>query len=147
MGGTLHIGKVRVRSWVASSLWIVLIFTISSIPASAVKAMYTQLKSPILRFLFSDPVTHVIMLGMLAFLLGHSLRRNFHLMDKKSLILWTLLATLLVTVGIEIYQQLVIPGRAFEIRDLIWDFVGIGIAISYLFISFPKTIGKPPSIP
>lgn len=143
----MHIGKERVRSWVAPGIWIALIFIISSIPASPIKAMYTQLKNSVLRFLVPDPVTHIVMFGTFAFLLGRSFWKNFPLMDKKNLILWVFLASFLLALAIEVYQQLVIPGRAFEIEDLIWDFVGIGAAIGYLFITLPKTMRKSHSIP
>jgi len=82
----LHSENVRFRSWVAPGLWIALIFTISSIPASPISKVYTQLTSVILRFLFSDPVGHVIMFGVLGFLLARSFRKNFPLMGKRNLI-------------------------------------------------------------
>lgn len=130
-----------------SGLWIALIFIISSIPASPIKAMYAQLKNPVLRFLLTDPVTHIVMFGILAFLLGRSFWKNFRLMDNKNLILWAFLASFLLALAIEVYQHLVIPGRAFEIEDLIWNLVGIGVAVSYLSITFPKTMRKSRSIP
>ena len=108
--------------------------------------MYTQLKNPVLRFLLSDPLAHIVMFGTLAFLLGRSFRKNFPLMGKTNLILWAFLVSFLLALAIEGYQQLVIPGRAFEIEDLIWNFIGIGVAVGYLSITFPKTMRKSHSI-
>lgn len=142
--------KVRIRSWIAPGLWIVLIFTISSIPVSSIEVIYAQLESPVLRFLLSDPVTHIVMFGILAFLLGRSFWKNFRLMDNKNLILWAFLgaflASFLLALAIEVYQQLVIPGRAFEIEDLIWNLVGIGAAVGYLSITFASRTRKSPRI-
>jgi len=140
--GILHIGEASVRSWIMPGIWIALIFIISSIPASPIINAYTQLKSVILRFLLSDPVAHMIMFGVLGLLLGYSFRKNFSLISKRNLILWVFLVSFLLALGIEVYQQLVIPERAFEIKDLIWDFVGIGAAVSYLSIMLPKTMRK-----
>jgi len=108
--------------------------------------MYAQLKNPVLRFLLTDPVTHMVMFGILAFLLGRSFRKNFALMGKRNLILWAFLVSFLLALINEVYQQLIIPGRGFEIEDIIWDFVGIGVAVGYLFITFPKTMRTPHSI-
>ncbi len=132
--------KINVRSWIVPGVWIALIFGISSIPAAPLINAYTQLESAILRFLLSDPVTHIVMFGVLGFLLGRSFRKSFPFMDKRNLILWAFLVSFLLALINEVYQQLVIPGRGFEIQDLIWDFVGIGIAISCLSIIFPKTM-------
>lgn len=145
--GILHIGKVRIRSWITPGLWILLIFVISSIPASPLIKIQTQPKSLILCFLLSDPVGHVAMFGIFGFLLGRSLRRNFPLMGKRNSILWAFLVSFLLVLANEVYQQLVIPGRGFEIEDLIWGFVGIGAATSYLSITSPKTMRKSHSIP
>lgn len=142
----MYIGKVRIRSWVAVGMWIVLIFTISSIPDSLIINAQTQVKNVTLRFLLSEPVPHMIMFGVLGFFLGCSFRKSFPLMGKRNLILWIFLISFLLALAIEVYQQLVIPGRAFEIEDLIWDFVGIGAAIGYLFITLPKTMRKSHSI-
>ncbi len=136
----MHIGKIRVWNWIVPGIWIALIFIISSIPAAPLINAYTQLKSVILRFLLSDPVTHIVMFGILGFLLGRSFRKSFPLMGKRNLILWAFLVSFLLALINEVYQQLVIPGRGFEIQDLIWDFVGIGAAVIYLFIAFPKTM-------
>lgn len=146
MGEDIAMGKVRVRSWIASGLWIVLIFTISSIPASPLIKTYTQLKSVILRFLLSDPVTHLVMFGILGFLLGRSFRKNFPLMGKRNLILWAFLVSFLLVLANEVYQQLVIPGRGFETEDIIWGFVGIGAAVGYFSITFPKTMRRSHSV-
>jgi len=140
----LHSENVRFRSWVAPGLWIALIFTISSIPASPISKVYTQLTSVILRFLFSDPVGHVIMFGVLGFLLARSFRKNFPLMGKRNLILWAFLVSSLLALINEVYQQLIIPGRGFEIEDIIWDFVGIGVAIGCLSIASPSPLPSPP---
>ncbi|NQS88309.1 VanZ family protein [Patescibacteria group bacterium] len=142
----MYIGKVRVWSWILPGIWIALIFGISSIPAAPLINAYTQLENVILRFLLSDPVSHIVMFGVLGFLLGRSFRNSFPLMGKRNLILWAFLVTFLLSFLNEVYQQLVIPGRAFEIVDLIWNFVGIGAAISCLSIIFPKTMRKSHSI-
>lgn len=142
----MHIGKVSVRNWVAPGIWIVLIFVISSIPASPLIKIQTQPKSLILRFLLSDPVGHVVMFGILGFLLARSFRKNFPSMGKRNLILWAFLVSFLLVLANEAYQQLVIPGRAFQIEDIIWGFVGVGVAISYLSITFPKRVEKSHSI-
>jgi len=142
----MHIGKVKLRRWVAPGLWIVLIFIISSIPASPLIKIQTQPKCLILLFLLSDPVGHVVMFGVLAFLLWRSFWKNFHLRGKRNLILWAFLASFLFALANEVYQQLIIPGRGFEIEDLIWDFVGIGVVAGYLSITFPKTMRKSHSI-
>lgn len=133
----MYIEQVRVGNWIAPGIWTALIFIISSIPASPITGMYTQLRSPILRFLLSDPVVHIVMFGILGFLLGPSFQKNFPLMGKRNLILWVFLVGFLLALVIELYQELLIPGRAFEIKDVIWDFVGIGIAGGYLFITLP----------
>ena len=145
----MQIGKVRVKSWVVLGMWIALIFTISSIPESLIinpESLIinarSQAKNVTLRFLLSGPVTHMIMFGVLGFFLGCKFRRNFPSMVKRILILWTFLTSFLIALAIELYQQLVIPTRGIEIKDLIWDFVGIGVAVGYLSITFPKTMRK-----
>lgn len=144
--GNMIMRKARVRSWIAPGIWITLIFIISSIPASPIKTIYTELRSPVLRFLLSDPVGHVAMFGILGFLLGRSFWRSFPLIGKRNLILWAFLASFLLALANEVYQQLLIPGRSFELKDIVWNFVGIGAAVGYLFITFPKTMRKSQSI-
>jgi len=139
----------KFRSWIVPSIWIGLVLILFSVPASPPTKTYTQLKSVVLRFLLSGPVTHMVhmvMFGILGVLLGRSFRKSFPLMGRRNLILWTFLVSFLIALAIEVYQQLVIPGRGFEITDLIWDFVGIGVAVGYLSISFPKTMRKSQSI-
>lgn len=138
----MHIRKVKVRNWIVSGLWVTLIFAISSIPASPLIKIYTQLRSSVLRFLLSDPVGHVVMFGILGVLLARSFWKNFPLMGRRNLILWTFLVSFLLALANEVYQRLITPGRAFEIEDIIWDFVGIGVATSYIFITLPKTMRK-----
>ena len=144
--GILHIGKVNLRSWVVVGMWIVLAFTMASIPDPLIINVQTHLKNVTLRFLLSERVTHMIMFGVLGFFLGHSFRKNFPSMVKRVLILWTFLISFLIALAIELYQQLVIPTRGIEIKDLIWDFVGIAVAVGYLSITSPKTARKSHSI-
>lgn len=127
-------------------LWIALILIISSIPASPLVKIQTQPKSLILRFLLSDPVTHLVMFGILGFLLARSFWKNFPLMGKRNLILWAFLVSFLLALINEVYQHLIIPGRAFEIKDIIWNLAGIAVAISYFSIILPKTMRKSHSI-
>jgi len=138
----MHIGKIRVKNWVAPGLWIALIFVISSIPASPISKAYSQLTSIVLRFLLCDPVAHLVMFGILGFLLGRSFWKSFPLMGKRNLILWVFLVSFLLALVNEVYQQLVIPGRGSEIEDLVWGLVGMGVAVGYLCITLPKTMRK-----
>lgn len=64
-------------------------------------------------------------------------------MGKRNSILWTFLVSFLIALAMEVYQQLVIPGRGFEIKDLTWDLLGIGAAIIYLSIALPKATRRP----
>ena len=135
--------KKKFRGWIVPKIWIALLFIISSIPLPASTKAY---RSVILRFLLSGPVTHMahmVMFGILGFLLGRSFRKSFPLMGKRNSILWTFLVSFLIALAMEVYQQLVIPGRGFEIKDLTWDLLGIGAAIIYLSIALPKATRRP----
>lgn len=140
------IEEEKIINWIILSIWIALIFAISSIPASSITNAYAQLKSTILRFLLSDPVIHTIMFGVLGFLLARSFQKNFSLIGKRNLILWVFLVSFLLALANEVYQQLLIPGRAFEIEDLVWDFIGIGASVGYLSVAFSKTMRKLDSV-
>lgn len=139
----ISIHKLKIRNWIVPTGWGVLIFIVSSIPASPIMEMYSQLESGILRFLLSDPITHMVMFGVLGFLLGRSFLRNFSSLSKLKLVLSTFVITFFIGLAVEVYQEVFILGRALEMDDIIWNAVGIGIACVFLLISFPKMTKKP----
>ena len=142
----MNIGKVRIRNWVAFALWVALIFAISSIPAAPLIKIQNQPQSVILRFLFSDPVGHVVMFGILGILLGRSTQKSFSLVGRGNLILWVFLLSFVLALAIEAYQQLIVLGRSFEVEDIVWDFVGIGVAVAYLCVVCPRVVRKGRSV-
>ena len=134
---------MKIKEWITPGIWIGLIFAISSIPNSSIVRTY-GVKNNILRFLLSDPVVHAVMFGVLSFLVGHGFRRSFVLLPGKRLILYTFCSTFLFALAVEVYQQLLVPERALEMRDIVFNLVGIGAACGYFLVIFYKSSSMRP---
>lgn len=111
-------------------LWVVVIFTISSIPGDVLSNIQNKPKSLFLQKLISDPVMHLLEYAVLAFLLT-CFCSNF-VIGIYSLFYITG-GAFFIALCDESYQYL-ISHREFEVMDLLMDVLGIATMVFILFI-------------
>ena len=119
---------ICLRNWWGSVAWLGFIFVICSLPASPLIKIQSEPKVALWRFLLSDPVGHRGMFGVLGVLLGWSLGRTFPQWGGGRVVLGLILLGFILGLITELYQLLVIPGRSFQLSDLVWDLIGLLIA-------------------
>lgn len=117
-------GKEKLKNFALPLLWIGVIFFFSSLPPSFIRGR--RISNVFLRFLLSDPLTHLTAYGVLGFLLNRSFRMYLPPGRRRRRMMKTTFFSLVLALVNELYQ-LAIPGRNFEPGDLAWDMVGVGI--------------------
>ena len=127
--------KIRPASRYLLAGWIitiVLVSSVPSIPTLKIHAAKTEIRL--------DYLIHFFEYGVLAFMAFLSFAGNEFKMSYRKFILITLC---LITFAIldELHQKL-IPGRSFNIKDIICNISGILTALAFCVVVFRKIAGK-----
>ena len=127
--------KIRPASRYLLAGWIITIFLVSSVPSIPtlkIHAAKTEIRL--------DYLIHFFEYGVLAFMGFLSFAGNEFKMSYRKFILITLC---LITFAIldELHQKL-IPGRSFNIKDIISNISGILTALAFCVVVFRKIAGK-----
>jgi len=118
----------KARFWTPPILWMLVIFSFSSIPQVATTQIYWQ------DFALKK-TAHMIEYAVLAVLLFRALRSEKIGVKKSALIAFLFSAFYGMT---DEFHQGFTPGREPHIRDVVFDTIGAGIGTYYLWKLLPK---------
>jgi len=108
---------------------VTVLFVVASLPGSDLHEVQIGPENPLVRFLLSDPFMHFFTLAALTLLvgIGHYLSRSGKIPLGRVVLL-----PLGYGIIIEVYQW-ILPWRAFGMDDLLWNTVGILLALGLLW--------------
>ncbi len=115
--------------------WLIAIFTVSSIPR--IPTLKIHISHSEIRL---DYLIHFCEYGILAFMAFLSSAGNGFRLNYKRLILITL--SLCIFAVIDEYHQKLIPGRSFNVKDILSNISGILTALIFCIIVFRYIAGK-----
>ena len=130
----MFFGVAYLWNWLGSTLWLIFIFVICSLPVSSFAGIKEKHDNFLIRLIISDPVGHSGMFVILGFLLGYGLHSTFAQWGLVKVTLGILLLGFVLGLTVELYQMLLVSGRSFELADLGWDMVGLLISAGAFLI-------------
>ena len=115
--------------------WIITILTVSSIPSIPTLKIHTARVEIRLDYLI-----HICEYGFLAFMAFLSFTGKDFKTDNKKLLLITL--SVIAFAILDEFHQKFIPGRAFNVNDILSDIIGTIMALLFCVVVFSKISGK-----
>jgi VanZ family protein len=116
----------RLRSWLPTLLFVAFAIFIALVIRAANTGQGERYWSFLDAIPFGDKLGHVILMGILCFLLNLALHCRTVTIRKSPILLGTLLVSLFVIV--EEISQLFLQYRSFDLGDLLADAIGIALA-------------------
>lgn len=119
------------RSWIYPILWMAIILVLSSLPGWFSEPIQRVLGNRVPFLIFSDSMAHFVGYVVLGVLLYNAL----HATCSRRSLDWLLFMVLLVGMAFALLEeayQLLIPQRAFQVVDILVDFMGIISVCGYV---------------
>jgi VanZ family protein len=104
---------------------LIYIFILAGIVVLADAQQTQYLFTPIRKFPFGDKIGHFCLMGVFSLLVNLALNTKTIQLWKLNYLLGSLIVLTMVTA--EEFSQIFIPGRTFDLSDLIFDYAGIFI--------------------
>ncbi len=118
----------RVLAWIPATIYVALIFAVSSIPGSL---------HGVIPFRIFDKVAHVVEFTGLGLFLMVAFRGTLPRANIKHVVLLVVAVGLIIGVLDELYQHLV-PGRAVEFLDWVADTIGVVAGTTIAMIHYRR---------
>jgi VanZ family protein len=114
---------LKYKHFIPAIFWFLGILVLLCLPGSAIP------KYPWLAIIHADKWIHIFLFSILGILLNHPLRYSqYSSVQKKQWMIGVMTGCILYGITLEFVQKWWIPNRSFEIKDILADSLGCGLA-------------------